>query len=165
LRFKNCLAEIGKPIGDLHVLECGVSKVICVMPFLWPAIDDEPGPASLRGYIERNAIALLSNYEKAPLDPASSNWLGSSCNRERVRKSGLWNSNHVDEAHDPDFLNQLRPLAPTLPHKVASGEREVRPSLRHLCASTSPECGLGSRNLGRLIARAVPHEREGESQE
>jgi hypothetical protein len=38
------------------------------MPFLWIAIDDEPGAKSLRGYVERNAIALLSNFEKEPLD-------------------------------------------------------------------------------------------------
>ncbi len=35
-----------------HPLECEVSKVICAMPFLWLAIDDEPGTESLRGYIE-----------------------------------------------------------------------------------------------------------------
>ena len=69
-------------------LECEVSKVICAMPFLWLAIDDEPAPESRRGYIERNAIALLSNFEKEPLDPPSVGWLGHSCNRERVRKSG-----------------------------------------------------------------------------
>jgi len=87
------------------VLECEVSKVICAMPFLWLAIDDEPGRESLRGYIERNAIALLSNFEKEPLDPPSTGWLGHFCNRERVRKSGLWNQNHVEEAYDPAFLS------------------------------------------------------------
>jgi hypothetical protein len=67
-------------------LECEVSKVICAMPFLCLAIDDEPGTESLRGYIERNAIALLSNFDKEPLDPPGARWLGHSCNRERVRK-------------------------------------------------------------------------------
>jgi hypothetical protein len=85
-------------------LEREVSKVICAMPFLWLAIDDEPSTESLRGYIERNATALLSNFEKEPLDPPSAGWLGHSCNRERVRKSGLWNQNHVEEAYDPAFL-------------------------------------------------------------
>jgi hypothetical protein len=47
-----------------NALECEVSKVICAMPFLWLAINDEPGAESLRGYIERNSIALLSNFEK-----------------------------------------------------------------------------------------------------
>jgi hypothetical protein len=52
-----------------NALECEVSKVICAMHFLWLAIDDDPGAKSLRGYIERNAIALLSNFEKESLDP------------------------------------------------------------------------------------------------
>lgn len=92
-------------------LERDVSRVIRAMPFLWLAVDDQPGPSSLRGYIERNAIALLSNYEKPPLDPPSPGWLGHHCDRERVRQSGLWNSNHVEEACDPAFLNCLEQLA------------------------------------------------------
>lgn len=90
--------------GEL-ALECAVSRVIRAMPFLWLAVDDEPGPQSLRGYIERNAIALLSNFGKPALDPASATWLGRLCNRERVRKSGLWNSNHVEESYDAAFLD------------------------------------------------------------
>lgn len=88
-------------------LECEVSKVIGAMPFLWLAVEDEPRADSLRGYIERNAIALLSNFGKESLDPPSANWLGHSCNRERVRRSGLWNSNHVDEPYDPAFLKRI----------------------------------------------------------
>lgn len=90
-----------------HFLERAVSKTIGEMPFFWLAIEGQPGPDSLRGYIERNAIALLSNFEKPPLDRPSPNWLGQWCDRERVRKSGLWNSNHVDENYDPAFLNTL----------------------------------------------------------
>ena len=41
-----------------QALERAVSKVIGNMPLLWLAIEDEPQPGSLRGYIERNAIAL-----------------------------------------------------------------------------------------------------------
>jgi hypothetical protein len=88
-------------------LECEVSKVIGAMPFLWLAVEDEPGADSLRGYFERNAIALLSNSGKDSLDPPSTGWLGRSCNRERVRRAGLWNSNHVDEAYDPKFLKRM----------------------------------------------------------
>jgi hypothetical protein len=79
-------------------LERAVSAVIRAMPFLWLAIGDEPGAGSLRGYIERNAIALLSNFDRTPADTPSFGWLGHHSNRERVRKSGLWNSNHVDES-------------------------------------------------------------------
>jgi hypothetical protein len=91
-------------------LEREVSTVVCAMPFLTLPIDDDPGPQSLRGYIERNSIALLSNHGKLPLDPPSPQWLGRFCNREKVRSSGLWNSNHVDESYDPAFLDELERL-------------------------------------------------------
>ncbi|MGI9229502.1 MAG: hypothetical protein ACR2P9_06560 [Gammaproteobacteria bacterium] len=91
-------------------LEQAVSKVIGAMPFLWLAINDEPGPDSLRGYIERNSIALLSNHDKEPLDPPTAGWLGHLCNRERVRSSDLWNQNHVEEEYDPAFLETLEQL-------------------------------------------------------
>ena len=87
-----------------------VSKTIGEMPILWLAITDDPGPESLRGYIERNAIALLSNYNKPPIDAPSPHWLGNHCNREKVRHSGLWNQNHVDEDYDPTFLDMLATL-------------------------------------------------------
>jgi hypothetical protein len=96
--------------ADELTLEREVSRVIGAMPFLWLAVDDEPRAESLRGYIERNTIALLSNFDRKPLDPPSAGWLGHHCNRERVQKSGLWNSNHVDERYDPAFLNDLEHL-------------------------------------------------------
>ena len=88
-------------------LEKAVSKEIGDMPFLWLAVEDEPGPNSLRGYLERNSIALLSNYDKRPIDPPSYSWLGHHCNRDKVRSSGLWNSNHVEEYYEPAFLDIL----------------------------------------------------------
>ncbi len=96
--------------GREQPLERAVSAVIGDMPFLWLAIEDEPGAESLRGDIERNAIALLSNFGKEPHDPPSRGWLGHFCNRERVRTSGLWNSNHVHEAYEPVFLDMLARL-------------------------------------------------------
>jgi hypothetical protein len=89
-----------------------VSRIIRAMPFVWLAIDDAPGRESLRGYIERNSIALLSNLSKEPLDAPSANWRGRTCDRgkARVRDSGLWNQNHVDENHDPGFLDVLEEL-------------------------------------------------------
>lgn len=87
-----------------------VSAVIRAVPFLWLEIDDEPGPDSLRGLIERSAIALLSNCGRAPLDALSPQWLGRFCDRERVRSSGLWNQNHVEESYDPGFLDVFERL-------------------------------------------------------
>lgn len=93
-----------------HPLEVRVSGVLRQMSISWLGVEDEPGPRSLRGYVERNAISLLSNYRSPPLEPPSQEWLGLSCPRERIRKSGLWNSNHVDEPYDPLFLDTMDEL-------------------------------------------------------
>lgn len=91
-------------------IERSASNVIGAMPFIWLDVPDEPGRASLRGQIERNSIALLSNFGGDQLDAPSAGWLGRFSDRERVRKSGLWNSNHVDESFDPEFLNNFERL-------------------------------------------------------
>ncbi len=96
--------------GAERDLECRVSEVLGKMPFLFLHIGDDAGPHSLRGVIERNAIALLSNSGKTPLDAASKAWLGHRCPRERVRDSHLWNQNHTNEAYDPAFLGTLETL-------------------------------------------------------
>ena len=88
-------------------VEIQVSRVIREMPLLWVRVDDPPGERSQRGFIERNAIALLSNWEKEPLDPPGASWLGHRSGRDRVRTSGLWNSHHVDEGYDRAFLGVL----------------------------------------------------------
>jgi hypothetical protein len=92
--------------------ERDVSRIVGAMPLLWLAVDDPPGRDSLRGYIERNSIALLSNLGKPPLDPPSAAWRGRLCDRgkARVRDSGLWNQNHVDEDYDAGFLDLLEKL-------------------------------------------------------
>ena len=87
-----------------------VSEIVRNMPFLHLGVDDAPTPDSARGFIERHSIALLSNLEKPPLDPPSSTWRGLHCNREKVRLSGLWNQNHVDEIYDPSFLQTMESL-------------------------------------------------------
>lgn len=97
-----------RPIREReHPLERAVSDHIRRMPFLWLAIGDDPGPNSLRGYIERNSIALLSNYTAAgsPIDPPSRGWLGLSAANDAIRRSGLWNVNHVGDSHEPTFLD------------------------------------------------------------
>ncbi len=93
-------------------LEQSVSQYIRKMPFLWLEVNDESGPNSLRGYIESNSIALLSNYNSAtdPIDSPSSTWLGHGAKSEKVRNSGLWNSDHVMDIYDPGFLRILKSL-------------------------------------------------------
>jgi len=84
-----------------------VSQYIRSMPFLWVAVEDPPGRNSDRKVIEANAIGLLSNLGRPPIDPPSPNWLGRWADREAVRESGLWNVDHVDEGYDPAFLDLL----------------------------------------------------------
>ena len=91
-------------------VERQVSLAIGNMYFVWLPIEDAPSPKSRRGYIEKNAIALLSNCDKSPLDAPSPGWLGHHSDRERVRKSGLWNQDHVNESCDSAFLNVLEEL-------------------------------------------------------
>jgi len=89
-------------------IEIEVSKYIGDMPFLWIEVDDPPGPNSMRGSIESNSIALLSNYKKKePIDKASPNWIGHLCHSGEVRESGLWNVNHVKDDYDSFFLKEL----------------------------------------------------------
>ncbi|GEJ56607.1 hypothetical protein [Anaeromyxobacter diazotrophicus] len=87
--------------------EVAVSGIIGAMPFLFVRVDDPPGPESMRSVIERNAIALLSNLAKDPVDPPSSGWLGHHSGHERVRGSGLWNNRHVEGQYEPSFLDLL----------------------------------------------------------
>lgn len=89
------------------LIEREVSATIRSMPLLWLLVDDPPSPKSMRGLIERNAIALLSNYVNDPIDSPSGTWLGRASGRDKVRKSGLWNSKHVDDDYDPSFLDEL----------------------------------------------------------
>lgn len=84
-----------------------VSAYIGDMPLLWLAIGDDASAKSERGYIERNAIALLSNYQKVAVDSPSKGWLGNFSATSTIRESGLWNTNHVDGAVDPDFLERF----------------------------------------------------------
>lgn len=89
-------------------MEQRVSDYIRDLPFLWLAVDDEPGPQSDRAYIERNAIALLSNYRNVAIDPRDEEWLGKYSPCDEIRVSGLWNVNHVAEEYDPAFLDRLK---------------------------------------------------------
>lgn len=107
-------ARLGISPADLKEIELqterAVSHRLASMSVVWLGVDDEPGPASLRGWVERNSIALLSNKGKVPYDPPSAEWLGHHSSRPHVRASGLWNQNHVDENYDPAFLADLEQL-------------------------------------------------------
>ncbi len=90
-RLRISRSEVKEAEGPL---ERKVSDHIRAMQILSLPIEDAPGPESARGRIERNAIALLSNYATDPLDRASAAWLGLHSDREKVVRSGLWNNRH-----------------------------------------------------------------------
>lgn len=93
------------------VLEHAVTRYLSQMPFLWLEADDTASAESVRGYIERNSIALLSNHGQAdPVDPPSPKWLGRLSPRSKVRESGLWNQNYVNDHYDPQFLETFASL-------------------------------------------------------
>lgn len=77
-------------------LEKSVSIYLHTMLF---TVLEVTGPSSKdndRAFIEENTIALLSNYDRQPIDKHSANWLGLHSNDPKVIRSGLWNSNYVE---------------------------------------------------------------------
>jgi len=89
-----------------RAFEEAVSRTLNSPSVLWLAVEDEPGPQSLRAYLERNSLALLSHFHPEA-DPPSAGWLGRHAAREDIQRSGLWNSDHVRATHDPVFLDML----------------------------------------------------------
>lgn len=87
-------------------LEKKVSNVIRSMYCTWVVVEGE----DLRDYIEQNFIALLSNYERMPVNAPSSNWLGRYSDTRREELSGLWCSNYVDKWYSPKILDTLARL-------------------------------------------------------
>jgi hypothetical protein len=83
-------------------LERAVTACIGAMPLLWLAVPDR----SQRHTIESSAIALLSQLAGG-IDPASPDWLGRHATNLKVRTSGLWNSNHVNDLYQPSFLDDM----------------------------------------------------------
>ncbi len=96
--------KVRNKADELRV-ELLVSQIIRTMPFLWLEVDK----GDLK-YMEENSIALLSNYNKIPIDLPSLNWLGKHSPKEKVRSSGLWNSDDVENSYAPDFLDKLEEL-------------------------------------------------------
>ena len=93
-------------------LEAAVTDYIGRMSVLWLPILDPPGTDSDRGIVERNSIALLSNFHEGPaLDLHSDAWVGQYCKRNVVRLAGLWNVNHVEQTYDASFLDTLENYA------------------------------------------------------
>jgi hypothetical protein len=96
---RDTLRDVEQPV------EAEVTAAISAMPFVWVAT--APGARDRRAVIEAGSIALLSNLDRDALDAASPGWLGHHSGRPRVRRSGLWNNDHVEKVPDPAFLDVL----------------------------------------------------------
>lgn len=86
-----------------------VSQTLGEFGLLWLEVDDEPSKHSLRTFVERNAIALLSAVQEGA-DPASETWLGRWAQAPAIWQSALWNVRHVDDCVDPEFLGVFERL-------------------------------------------------------
>ena len=99
-----------KPSSEMRererAVEVEVSRYIRAMPFLWLAVPTRDDNTSDRGFLERNTIALLTALAGAGED-ASENWLGHHAVAPKVRASGLWNVNHVNDPFDHRALDLL----------------------------------------------------------
>jgi hypothetical protein len=83
-------------------VERAVSRHIGAMPLLWLNV---PSRAD-RGYLESNSIALLSCLTGGP-DLPSTSWLGRYAERAEIRRSGLWNVQHVTGHYEPGSFGDL----------------------------------------------------------
>lgn len=95
-------------------LEQRVSAHLARFSFTWVPVPGASTAGNERSLVERSAIGLLSNYGRQgsaeAVDPPTPEWLGHYCSNERVRASGLWNVNHVDEQPEPGWLIRLAEL-------------------------------------------------------
>lgn len=93
-----------------HPMEVSVSDTIGQFPFLWLEIDDAAGANSLRAYVERHSIALLSAAWGSGMDLASDHWLGKHAAHSAVVRSGLWNVKCIEGPYEPEFLEVMSGL-------------------------------------------------------
>jgi len=106
-RWSSIDRERSEVRDEEYILERRVSAYIREQPFLWVNLDDEPSADSNRATLEQNAIALLSNFDKRPIDQRGDGWLGRYSQSREIRESGLWNVNHVVENYEEEFLELL----------------------------------------------------------
>jgi hypothetical protein len=92
-------------------LEVLVSAHLRTMRVLLVQVPDRAN----RRLLETASIALLSNYQKAPLDQHSTQWLGRYSSRSKVCESGLWNNRDVNAPFDARTIEVLRRCVPFTP--------------------------------------------------
>lgn len=101
-----------KKIDDENEIEFQVSLYLKKLLFIVIEVPGEANKNNDRSFIEKNSIALLSNYEKMEnIDKPNNNWLGYDTKNIKICESGLWNSEYVNyESVDQNFLSKLETL-------------------------------------------------------
>jgi hypothetical protein len=126
------LASWGSPAADKSALENerGLEQAVSkYLSDLYVVLISVPGLSEKdndRAYLEQNLIALLSNRCK-PLDPPSCSWLGLNSAKREIRKSGLWNVNHVEQQFEPSFLEVLDYYVSVTTGKKSVPSRQLAP--------------------------------------
>lgn len=87
-------------------LERATSQVIRRMPLLWLDVAEQAD----RARIVRDVTALLSNADRDTVDPPSPRWLGHHAERSEIRRSGLWNVDHVGDQPTGEGLARFQEL-------------------------------------------------------
>ena len=107
--------------------------------FLWVRIDGDDGHIK-RQRVEKNAIALLSDFHGSASDKQSSSWLGrhrvNPCdvkrNHEKLAKSGLWNVDFVGKKiYKPSFLDDLQDAVKQTSSLPDAHRREAKCSVKN----------------------------------
>jgi hypothetical protein len=89
-------SSVSRLVGDMSVVPGRAlvgrsASVVCV------PVEER----AARPFVQRNAIALISNFERTMVEPPSPTGRGHHSARPRVRDSGLWNNEHVEGAASP----------------------------------------------------------------
>ena len=84
-------------------IERMVSEYIGNLGIVVLEVDDLPSKTSMRAFVEKNSIALLSSINYSYNFPTL-NWLGNYSTRLEIAYSGLWNINYVRDDYDNNLL-------------------------------------------------------------
>lgn len=69
-------------------------------------VDDMPAATSVRAFVEKNSIALLSSTNSS-FNFSTTDWLGNYSSRAEITGSCLWNINYINADYDGGLLERL----------------------------------------------------------
>lgn len=90
-------------------LEVRVSEYLSRLVVTYVPVTDAAGPGSLRAFIKRNAISVLTT-DAGRWNLPSESWLGQLSPTAAIHASGLWNVKHVGQEVESGFDEVMRTL-------------------------------------------------------